>query len=81
MGRFEAPVEFYRYREPYPAAFFEQVAGRLALDRTTRLLDVGCGPGNLALGRLRVVRGGDLDHQVTLRLARGFSRRLGTSRA
>jgi SAM-dependent methyltransferase len=50
MGRFEAPVEFYRYREPYPAAFFENVAARLALDRGTRLLDVACGPGNLAIG-------------------------------
>lgn len=50
MGRFEAPVEFYQYREPYPAAFFENVAARLALSSGTRLLDVGCGPGNLAIG-------------------------------
>ena len=50
MGRFEAPVEFYRYREPYPAAFFESVVGQLGLNRGTRLLDVGCGPGILAIG-------------------------------
>ncbi len=50
MGRFEAPVEFYRYREPYPAAFFERVVAQLALTRGTRLLDVGCGPGILAIG-------------------------------
>jgi SAM-dependent methyltransferase len=50
MGRFEAPVEFYRFREPYPAAFFENVAARLALNSGTRLLDVACGPGNLAIG-------------------------------
>lgn len=50
MGRFEAPVEFYRFREPYPAAFFESVAGQLGLNRRTRLLDVGCGPGILAIG-------------------------------
>ncbi len=50
MGRFETAVEFYRYREPYPAAFFETVAARLALTRETRLLDVGCGPGILAIG-------------------------------
>ncbi len=50
MGRFETTVEFYRYREPYPDAFFEEVAGRLALTRETRLLDVGCGPANLTIG-------------------------------
>ncbi len=50
MGRFETAVEFYRYREPYPPAFFESVTARLALTRSTRLLDVGCGPGNLAIG-------------------------------
>ena len=50
MGRFETTVEFYRYREPYPAAFFEEVAERLALTPETRLLDVGCGPANLTIG-------------------------------
>ncbi len=50
MGRFETVVEFYRYREPYPPEFFESVAARLALTRATRLLDVACGPGNLAIG-------------------------------
>jgi SAM-dependent methyltransferase len=50
MGRFESTVDFYRYREPYPPAFFETVAARLALTRQTRLLDVGCGPGSLAIG-------------------------------
>ncbi len=50
MGRFETAVEFYRYREPYPPPFFESVADRLVLTPSTRLLDVGCGPGNLAIG-------------------------------
>lgn len=50
MGRFETTVEFYRFREPYPRAFFEQVAEQLALTRDARMLDVGCGPGNLAIG-------------------------------
>ncbi len=50
MGPFEAAVEFYRFREPYPARFFELVAQRLALTRDTRMLDVACGPGNLAIG-------------------------------
>lgn len=56
MGRFEAPVEFYQYREPYPAAFFKEVATRLALNRSERLLDVGCGPGILAIGFAPFVR-------------------------
>jgi len=50
MGRFETTVDFYRYREPYPSQFFETVAARLGLTRRTRLLDVGCGPGVLAIG-------------------------------
>lgn len=50
MGRFEAPVDFYRYREPYPQTFFDTVAAELALNSGTRMLDVGCGPGILAIG-------------------------------
>lgn len=50
MGRFETTVDLYRYREPYPPIFFEAVAARLALTSQTRLLDVGCGPGLLAIG-------------------------------
>ncbi len=50
MGRFETAVEFYRYREPYPQAFFESVAAGVGLTRATRLLDAGCGPGNLVIG-------------------------------
>jgi SAM-dependent methyltransferase len=50
MGRFETTVDFYCYREPYPPQFFTTVAARLGLTRRTRLLDVGCGPGILAIG-------------------------------
>jgi SAM-dependent methyltransferase len=50
MGRFETSAEFYHHREPYPLEFFEAVAARLALTQRTRMLDVGCGPGNLAIG-------------------------------
>jgi SAM-dependent methyltransferase len=50
MGRFETAAEFYRFREPYPPEFFEAVVTRLGLNRETRMLDVGCGPGNLAIG-------------------------------
>ncbi|HEX4751117.1 MAG TPA: class I SAM-dependent methyltransferase [Bryobacteraceae bacterium] len=50
MGRFASTVDFYAYREPYPCVFFEEVARRLKLTKQTRLLDVGCGPGNLVIG-------------------------------
>jgi SAM-dependent methyltransferase len=51
MGRFETTVPYYaRYREPYPAVFFSTLAERLSLRGDERLLDVGCGPGLLALG-------------------------------
>src|SRR3954452_23213833 len=36
-------------RLPYPKAVAEALAHELGLDRTQRLLDVGCGPGSLTL--------------------------------
>jgi len=51
MGRFASTVEFYaRYREPYPPEFFRKVAEQIALRGDETLLDVGCGPGLLAIG-------------------------------
>lgn len=51
MGRFATTVEFYsRYREPYPPAFFHQVAELVGLRGDESLLDIGCGPGLLAIG-------------------------------
>jgi SAM-dependent methyltransferase len=51
MGRFASTVEFYtRCREPYSAEFFQTVAERLALHGDEALLDIGCGPGPLAIG-------------------------------
>jgi SAM-dependent methyltransferase len=51
MGRFESTVEFYtRYREPYSPRFFQRVSERIGLRGNESLLDVGCGPGLLALG-------------------------------
>ena len=51
MGRFGSTVTYYaRYREPYPPSFFAAVAHGLALTGVERLLDVGCGPGPLAIG-------------------------------
>jgi len=51
LGRFASTVAFYEHaRQPYGDAFFAAVAGKLDLDRTQRLLDLGTGPGLLALG-------------------------------
>ena len=51
MGRFASTVAYYESaRPPYGAAFFAAVAERLRLDHSERLLDVGAGPGILAIG-------------------------------
>jgi SAM-dependent methyltransferase len=51
MGRFATTVPYYaRYREPYPPVFFAAVAERLGFRGDEQLLDIGCGPGLLALG-------------------------------
>ena len=50
MGRVASTVPYYeRCREPYPEAFFAKVAGRLGLAGKEKLIDVGCGPGTLAI--------------------------------
>jgi SAM-dependent methyltransferase len=54
MGRFETTVAYYeRARPPYGAVFFAEVARRLDFSRSTRVLDVGAGPGILAIGFAR----------------------------
>src|ERR1700759_5313126 len=51
MGRFATTAEFSEQsRPPYPAEFFRAVAEKLALDKTHALIDLGTGPGVLALG-------------------------------
>ncbi len=51
MGRFASTVAYYETaRPPYGAAFFSAVARRLAFERGPRLIDVGTGPGLLAIG-------------------------------
>jgi SAM-dependent methyltransferase len=51
MGRFATTAEFYeQYRPPYPAGFFREVAAKLKLDERHALIDLGTGPGPLALG-------------------------------
>ncbi|MGE5156503.1 MAG: class I SAM-dependent methyltransferase [Gemmatimonas sp.] len=51
MGRFATTVPLYaRFRPPYPDAFFRTVAERLSLSKQHALIDLGTGPGLLALG-------------------------------
>ncbi len=51
VGRFDSTAPFYaRYREPYPASFFREVAWREGLQGSERYIDIGCGPGSLAIG-------------------------------
>ncbi len=57
MGRFASTTPYYRHcREPYSAEFFRQVARALHLDGSQALIDLGCGPGLLALGFAPFVR-------------------------
>ena len=51
MGRFASTVGLYEaLRPPYPPAFFREVAEQLKLSRQHALIDLGTGPGLLALG-------------------------------
>ena len=40
---------YARYRPGYPPAFLDDLTQRLGLDGTGRLLDLGCGTGQLTL--------------------------------
>jgi ubiquinone/menaquinone biosynthesis C-methylase UbiE len=51
MGRFATTVTLYEeLRPPYPPAFFRRVARELGFRREHALIDLGTGPGLLALG-------------------------------
>jgi ubiquinone/menaquinone biosynthesis C-methylase UbiE len=51
MGRFDTTAETYAaHREPYPPAFFAAAADALKLRGREALIDLGTGPGVLALG-------------------------------
>jgi SAM-dependent methyltransferase len=51
MGRFASTASTYEHlRPPYPGEFFRNVAQKLGLSRQSNLIDLGTGPGLLALG-------------------------------
>jgi cyclopropane fatty-acyl-phospholipid synthase-like methyltransferase len=51
MGRFASTASLYEHlRPPYPSEFFRSVAQKLGLSKQGSLIDLGTGPGLLALG-------------------------------
>ncbi|MCK1390570.1 methyltransferase domain-containing protein [Bradyrhizobium sp. 1] len=51
MGRFASTASLYEHLRPlYPGEFFRSVAEKLGLSKQSRLIDLGTGPGLLALG-------------------------------
>lgn len=51
MGRFASTALLYEHlRPPYPGQFFRSVAQKLGLSKQGSLIDLGTGPGLLALG-------------------------------
>jgi ubiquinone/menaquinone biosynthesis C-methylase UbiE len=51
MGRFASTAELYeQFRPAYPPEFFRDVAEKLQMSKQHRLLDIGTGPGLLAIG-------------------------------
>ena len=70
---FAGAAEYYEQgRPPYAPGLADAVAGQLALDGQGRLLDVGCGPGTVALllaARFQAVVGLDPDAEMLDRAA------------
>jgi SAM-dependent methyltransferase len=49
VGRFESTAPWYaRYRPRYPAELIERLAAAAGLDGSSRVLDLGAGPGHVA---------------------------------
>ena len=49
MGRFESTAPWYaRYRPRYPAELIDRLVEAAGLDRRSRVLDLGAGPGHVA---------------------------------
>jgi SAM-dependent methyltransferase len=80
--RFRSTVPYYaRYRIPYPDGLIEFVANRFALEPGHRVLDLGCGPGPLAIGfaRLGMAVTAMDPEPAMLAAARGCARQAGVT--
>jgi SAM-dependent methyltransferase len=51
---FAEAAPYYRFRAPYPSSCFEFLRTAYGLDATRRVLDLGCGPGTLAMPLSRI---------------------------
>jgi SAM-dependent methyltransferase len=51
---FAEAAPYYRFRAPYPPACFHYLRAACELDATRRVLDLGCGPGTLAIPLSRI---------------------------
>lgn len=60
-------ADYYRYRMPYGDRFFSEVANRVPLGKSDRILDLCCGNGQLAAGCTKHVK-----HIVGIDGARGM---------
>jgi ubiquinone/menaquinone biosynthesis C-methylase UbiE len=52
---FAESAPYYRFRAPYAPAAIDYITDALALDRNSHALDLGCGPGTLAIPMSRRV--------------------------
>jgi ubiquinone/menaquinone biosynthesis C-methylase UbiE len=74
VNRFEGTASFYaRYRPGYPEAVLDLLSRAAPLTTASSVLDLGCGPGSLALalaGRVRSVIGVDPDRGMLAEASR-----------
>ena len=69
---FSSAVDYYaQYRPGYPQSLVDALAARAGLDGTQRVLDVGCGTGQLTIPRARHARAVVAIDPVAGMLARG----------
>ena len=73
-GPFDGLARFYAgFRPGYPAPVFDLLIAEASLTSSSRMLDLGCGPGSVAIalaGRVQSVTGVDMDEEMLAEAAR-----------